>query len=319
VVTVTIPVDVAGAKGLTGPDGVMPLVDYWQQVVDRTWGASFQQLPYKDCYLLSLKVKLRARPDDFGRRDGSHRIIVGAPNGGVSFDGTGFDGAPETSTNPKTGDGTRSFEGDRDGAIPADAPPTVVAHEFGHLMGLGDDRANGVATPGREGTLMVGGARGVDPNQPLTIDQDLIDRIGKVIEQRLKQEGDALPPCERWQGPFRGTVTPQLCTSTQAHGTMTLGLADNGPAAVGTLDITYDPYTCGGTAGVPTTSFTSVTVSGDKSRRRFSLATHYGPGDFSFNLTITGPRAEGTFSVLNAAGSVAVHLRCTGHCPDENS
>jgi hypothetical protein len=58
----------------------------------------------------------------------------------------------------------------------------VIVHEFGHVLGLGDDRDDaGNAVPGRDGTMMVGGARGVNPNTKLRIDTNLVDRIGNQL------------------------------------------------------------------------------------------------------------------------------------------
>jgi len=242
VIRITIVVDVVDAKGKTGPDGT-PLVDYWNQILQNTWGAAFDQLPYKNCFKLELKVKLNERGSDFDAKKGNHRIIVGAASGG-GFEGTGFDGAPETTRNSKTGDGTRSFEHDRDGAIPVDAPPTVVAHEFGHLFGLGDDRANGAPKNGRNGTMMVGGVPGVDVNVVQKIDQNLIDRIGKAITKDLENRGKKLPKCEVWEGTMNTTLTqvgdvnPDACPGPdEIQGTARFVVNANGKVT-GTYDLT---------------------------------------------------------------------------------
>lgn len=255
VVTVTVAVDVVGAKGKTSPDGTMSLVDYWTKVLNETWGAAFDKLPYKNCYRFALKLKLTARGDDFGSTKGRHRIIVSAPTGGLTFDGTGFDGAPETSRNKTTGDGTRSLEQDRDGAIPVDAAPVVVAHEFGHLFGLGDDRENGAPKAGRDiDTVMVGGVPGVDLTQTPRVDQNLIDRIGKVIERYLKdQHKKPLPKCQAWTGTVRSTWNGSVCSGS-TEGTITVGVVDDqasGPVAFS------GTYTC---PGIPYSGSGSVTA-----------------------------------------------------------
>jgi hypothetical protein len=185
-------------------------------------------------------------------------------------------------------------------------------------MGLGDDRnkQTNEAKPGRTDTLMVGGAKGVDPDKPLAIDQNLIDRIARVVSADLKNRGKELPTCERWKGPFRGTFQFPGCSTGSTHGSVSLGVVDDDVA--GTLDITHDSYSCGGSA-VPAASFTDVPVRGSKSRRAFNLRTQYGPGDFPMRLTIEGPRATGTFSFETVPSSIEARLRCTEHCPDENS
>ena len=243
VITITMTIDVVDAKGKTSPDGTMSLVDYWNQILNDTWGAAFNQLPYKSCFKLALKVKLKERGPGFDAREGNHRILVGAASGG-GFEGTGFDGAPETTRNSKTGDGTRSFEQDRDGAIPVDAPPTVVAHEFGHLLGLGDDRANGAPKNGRNGTMMVGGVPGVDPNVVQKIDKNLVNRIGEVIRKHLENQGKKLPKCEVWEGTLNtsltqvGDVNPDPCPGPdEIQGTARFVVNANGKVT-GTYDLT---------------------------------------------------------------------------------
>lgn len=231
VVTIQVRVDVIGAKGQKGPDG-QPLVKYWEQIIDDTWADAFDRMPYKNCYRLKLKLKLKARGRNAAARDGWHVIhVTGESPGG--WRGAGWEGVPETSRRPATGDGTRSFEHGRDGTIPVNAPPTIVAHEFGHLFGLGDDRKGGKAKPGREGTLMVGGVPGVDPDQPQRIDQDLIDRIGDAIRKHLQNEGKKLPKCETWSGTFRSSNTGSSCTGS-AEGDIRLAVA--GAEVTGTID-----------------------------------------------------------------------------------
>lgn len=247
VITITMTVDVVGAadKHTTAPNG-QPLVDYWNQILQDTWGAAFDRLPYKGCFELALKVKLKARDADFDAKKGNHRIIVGAASGG-SFEGTGFDGAPETTRNSKTGDGTRSFDNDRFGAIPEDAPPTVVAHEFGHLFGLGDDREHGKPKNGRDGTMMVGGVPGVDVNIVQKIDKNLVDRIGDAIQKHLENQGKKLPKCEEWKGTIKHTLTsvgasgPGDCGSRfEVRGTARFVVAANGKVTG-----SYDVQGCG--------------------------------------------------------------------------
>lgn len=60
------------------------------------------------------------------------------------------------------------------------------AHEFGHLLGFGDDyRRSGLPIPERQGTLMDNGDR---------IDQRLADRLADIV----KSSGQRLPEC--WTG-----------------------------------------------------------------------------------------------------------------------
>ena len=302
VVKITIPVDVVGARGKTGPDGTTPLVDYWQQIVNDTWGAAFNTLPYKNCYRFELKLDLTARGDDFDATTGRHRIIVSAPTGGLTFDGTGFDGTRETSRNRTTGDDTGSFENDRDGAIPVDAARTVVAHEFGHLMGLGDDRENGRPKNGRDGTMMVGGVPGVDVNVVQRIDRQLITRMGETIERYLKDQGkDPLEPCEAWNGPmttsYTASIAGVMCTAEE-NGTVKLAVVDG--KVSGTID-TSGSETCTG-AGSTITEPTAIVMqlAGTLENGEFRLDVRDVTGDHSLTpscftqATIDIPVERGT-------------------------
>src|SRR5688500_8465611 len=79
VITNTIPAAAVRAEGKTSPDGTMSLVDYWEKILNDTWGAAFDTIPYKNCYRFELRLELRARGDDFDSKKGNHRILLGAP------------------------------------------------------------------------------------------------------------------------------------------------------------------------------------------------------------------------------------------------
>jgi hypothetical protein len=319
VIKITIVVDVVDAKGKTGPDGTS-LVDHWSKILQDTWGAAFNQLPYKNCFKLVLEIKLNERGADFDAKKGNHRIIVGAASGG-GFEGTGFDGAPETSRNSKTGDGTRSFDNDRDGAIPVDAPPTVVAHEFGHLMGLGDDRANGAPKNGRDGTVMVGGVPGVDPNVVQKIDQDLVDRIGEAIKKHRENQGKKLPKCETWKGTMNHTVTGvgasaghNPCGDPQEiQGTVRFGVAPNGRVTA-----SYDVEGCN--VSQPHAEFTGTATDEGFSFPGLIVQTN---GELIPKVSPTRARATLTNLQGSAAGGAQWvtkwDMRCVSHCGEASA
>ncbi len=184
-VTITVPIDCAGCQGKTGPDGT-PLADYWGRTATKAWNDAFAAYSYCGRYKFALQLKIRAEGSDFKGKSGDDLIQVIAASTDA-LRGTGWEGAPERTPGgipgQRTHDGTRYYQNDADGFVASNATPTVIDHEVGHLLGLGDDRdTNGNALPGRDGTLMVGGANGVTPDSPLTIDQALIDRIGKQLE-----------------------------------------------------------------------------------------------------------------------------------------
>jgi hypothetical protein len=308
VVTIVVKVDVYGGEGQTGPNG-QPLDQYWEEIVNNQWGQAFNQLPYKNCYKFELKLDIRLRSRDADDRDGWHRIHVTAPRTGNDWTGVGWGKVPETSRNPRTGDGTRSFENDQAGTIPVNAPPTVVAHEFGHVFGLGDDRQGGEAKPGRDGTLMVGGAEGVDPNQPLRIDQDLIDRIGKLIEKHLQNQGKELPDCESWTGTFSSS-SPPACSRIY-EGPVELVVEPDG-SVTGSGTANWNPV-CSVPTEAPGAQF-PLQFSGKRDRSGFHLTVSGAGGEASLDLRVTGKTAEGT-----APGPVTstYNLTCAEGCDEK--
>jgi hypothetical protein len=185
-------------------------------------------LPYKNCIKFELVLDFESRRPGAPVRDGRHSIVVSGESRG--WDNASWEGVPETSRKPN-GDGTRSFEHGRDGEIPVSAPPTIVAHEFGHLFGLGDDRAKGKAKPGRDGTLMVGGIPGADPNQPALIDQDLINRIGDVILKHLENQKKKIPECESWTGSLSMSLSLAGLCEGSADGEVHVSVVDDAVTA----------------------------------------------------------------------------------------
>jgi len=308
VIAIAMTVDVVGAKGKLSPDRTTSLIDSWNKVLNDTWGAAFGQLPYKNCFKLELKLKLTARGDDFDSSKGRHRIVIGAPTSGLTFDGTGFEGAPETTRNTKTDDGTRSFENDRDGAIPEDAPPTVIAHEFGHLMGLGDDRKNGKPKNGRDGTMMVGGVAGVDTNVVQKIDQNLVERIGNAIEKHLDNQGKKLPKCEEWTGKLtsRHSVPLAACTFTWS-GTFDVGVVEDDLIGSGTVS---PDGRCPAQGG-------PVTITGTADNDGFTLGSNSYVFPAGTRIEKTAPdRAEGTSAYHDAYNDVMTtfEMKCRKNC-----
>jgi hypothetical protein len=282
VVKITVKVDVFGAEGQVGSDGT-PLIDYWQKVLRDSWGERFKQLPYKSCLVFELDLKLVARDPDAKERAGRHRLHVTAERPGNDWEGVGWGGVTETSRNRVSGDGTRSFENDRVGTIPVNAPPLVVAHEFGHLFGLGDDRnKDGTPKPNRGPTVMVGGAHGNDPNGPIVIDQALIDRIAKqianAIDLGLANNGERLPTCETWSGTIRSESSGAQCTGEES-GTIELAVIDGKVTGTATAS---GSYTC---AGVTIATSGGGAFTGTFELGEFKLNSD--PGTFGGNAPVT--------------------------------
>jgi hypothetical protein len=304
-ITVTIKVDIFASKDLQStPDGT-PLDEAWARVLNDSWGDAFGRHPYKNCYKLSLKLDIALKDINDKARSGAHKIYV--KTGAQGWTGVGWDGAPETIRNPKTGDGTRSYEQPRSGDIPYDAPPTVVAHEFGHIMGLGDDRANGKAKEGREGTLMVGGVPGVDPNVLQEIDQDLVNRIGEVIRKDLDRQGKKLPPCEQWHGSLESQHTVTGACSFTWTGSYEFGVVKHQVLGTGTIT----PSSCG-LAG-------PVTIDGTADDDGFTLGSDSYLLAAGTRIEKTDPRhAKGTSEYHDAYNDVVTTftMECKKGCEE---
>ena len=169
--------------------------------------------------------------------------------------------------------------------MPADATPTVIAHEFGHVMGLGDDRdRSGAALPGRGRTLMVGGATGITPDANLKIDKQLVDRIGEQLANLGEIECGTV-----WKGTIEG-VGDNVGSCNRAvvfDGTFTIReRPSGGPTFAG--EYTDAAADCGG-AGLATT--TSWFIEGTRTERGFAFPQAEASFPFATRFTIAGDDA----------------------------
>ncbi|MGQ0803361.1 MAG: immune inhibitor A domain-containing protein [Actinomycetota bacterium] len=223
-VTITVHVDCVGCTEWPAPGGG-DLAKYWKKQAEMAWNAAFDKFSYCNKYKFKLEIDIEAGGYDLQVRDGAHQIQVQEPGSG--YGGAGWDGVLERTPGGIPGqsspDGTRYYTDNGGGIMPADATPTVISHEFGHVIGLGDDRdASGNVLSGRDRTLMAGGSTNSDgkpntENSRLKIDKQLIDRIGNQLANLGKIKCGAV-----WKGPIRSTynnVTP--CTGSD-EGTITV-------------------------------------------------------------------------------------------------
>lgn len=307
-VTITLKVDVfAGENVRTTPDGT-PIHEYFKTVVQDTWGAAFKRLNSLDCYHFELTLDFELFDVNDDGRDGSHKLYVGTEQRG--WKGTGWDEAPKETARNGDGDGTRSFENNRVGDIPVNATAYVVAHEFGHLLGLGDDRRNGAPKPGYGlADVMVGGVPGVDLGQTPAIDTKVIDRIGEV----LKDTKQGLPKCRAWNGPIRSTTQVTMtvsgvtieCTGEE-NGTVTLAVVDD--AVSGTLEASGS-VTCTGPVSTSTEpTAVAIRLTGTLEDGAFRLKLGRGGQDITGSYTITPPCVARPFEIPVARGTGSVEL-----------
>lgn len=277
------------------------LATYWRKTAEKRWNDAFDKFSYCNKYKFRLVLDIKARRDSFESTPGRHRILVGLPGSGLEQ--TGWDGLPEHTPDGLPGqrspDGTRYYEGDGDGIMPSDVTPTVLTHEIGHVVGLGDDRDDvGNALPNRDGTLMIGGARQSDgtlvtPDTELRIDKSLVDRVGRQVEHLGKISCGV-----SWKGPINGHVTAPSCSPSEipVHGKLEVSVREHG-AVSGEGSWTEEGFSCGGAGVEPTTLAFAVT--GTKTRDAFSLQLEGQPG---LEMGAQGGHASGSVDVPGAGG-----------------
>jgi hypothetical protein len=269
VVTITVPVDCVGCAGKKAPDGRTGLGEYWRKTAQKAWNGAFDKWRYCNSYRFHLDIDIQDRPADAGASFGRHRLTADAADG-RGGESSGWGGAPEQTPGGDPGqsspDGTRYYEYDAEGGIAVDATVSVIVHEFGHVMGLGDDRdAAGDVIPGREGTVMEGGAKGVTPNTKLRIDRALVDRIGRQLENRGK-----ITCGQQWKGTIEGQVTAPGCSPSviEVRGRIGLNVHKDG-AVTGRGTWTEAGYSCGGETVDP--MILGFPITGHKDGGRFTL------------------------------------------------
>jgi hypothetical protein len=199
------------------------------------WNQGLAGRKYKGCTELRLDLQLRvvAGADaHYGQKTGDyvglettegHHVMAWMETewGGAAARPVVFD--PFEPGRPATDDFASPFTHDLDGEWSPDmVTPRDFAHEVGHFMGLGDDYGDHGSLAGRSGTLMDSGD---------AIDQNLVDRLGKIIEKA----GIKLPSC--WTGTIESDTTRVYlegvygghthCTD-RWRGTLQFGIASDG-------------------------------------------------------------------------------------------
>ena len=316
-VTITVPIDCVGCKGKKAPDGKTDLAQYWKQTAEKAWNEAFKKWPLCTGFKGRLVVDIAALDANAPVSVGRHRVEVKGP--------AGWDGIPEPTPGGPEGateqqrapDGTRFYTEDANGRMPANATPTVISHEIGHVLGLGDDRdVNGVALSNREGKLMTGGAKlangkKVTWNTPLAIDKNLVDRIGKQIANAGKA-------CiKKWSGAFNGTgenIGVVECQDvTTISGDFTMAIADSGDAT-----LTGQIVTTSSCRGVTATAESDFTLEGKKTRSQISFAP-VAIFPWPLDLRVRANHASGT-STYDPSAQYHTTINVTADCQncDEN-
>ena len=208
-VTLTVPIDLVGAINASGTEVGLKSLETGERTPISTlygsaaklWNDAFAKLPYRGCVNFKLDLQFIPKPFISLLTTGHHRIELG-------FDPDLRPGVIIPGSTDANADDSIPFTTDIGGTWPPLSAATV-AHETGHLLGLGDDYtdikdANGKVTgfqplPGRENTMMGTGTE--------NIDQVLIDRIGKIVEKA----GQKLPKC--WAGTMTSSSNDTVTAS----------------------------------------------------------------------------------------------------------
>ena len=239
-ITVTIDFIVSDPDGV----GVRDSVAVIQQQITDYWLAGLDPLK-TDCRFFDLVVTMNVLPESavWEIEIDGRKAIVTTPGHHVVLWGGNGPNAPHPNTfDPYDADQVANPGEDFVAPLQHElwavwsgqlVDPSDYAHEFGHLLGLGDDyRQSGLPIPERNGTLMDNGER---------IDQNLFDRLGDVIEDA----GTELPCSQVWDGTVKSVVTTDgpggpCGTSIAIEGTAQFVVAGDG-----TITGTYDVTGCG--------------------------------------------------------------------------
>jgi hypothetical protein len=241
-VTITVSIDLAlGGQGeTTVPEGAQADADGVAQQIADYWNQGFERLS-SPCVQFKLVVKINVVPQAdahllfLGERratwvttPGRHVVFWGEDNFGNAAPPETYDEYDEDGIAPPGED----YGAPLDHELWSIWSPHLesardFAHELGHLMGFGDDYANGEPLPGREGTLMDNGD---------LVDQNLVNRLADIA----RNSGKRLPEC--WEGTAKSTITtpsPNGSCGNPTHTEAAITLVVGGDGSVkGEYDVT---------------------------------------------------------------------------------
>jgi hypothetical protein len=261
VVTITVKIDLLlGGLGETElPEGAQEAADGLAREIADYWNAGLQRYD-DDCIQLRLVVEINALPTGALQiipiRDdrvatvtspGRHVVIWGVNNFGNAAPPVTLDPYDDDGYAPPGEDYTSPFEHELEATwSPQLEDARDFAHEFGHLLGFGDDYdENGEGLPGREGTLMADGD---------LIDESLAGRLAALA----RGADPDVPECEEeiWEGTIASTVTTPppggpCGTTIPIQGTVRLEVEPDGDVSG-----RYEVDGCGVTE--PTAEFTGT-------------------------------------------------------------
>jgi hypothetical protein len=289
VVTITVTIDMmyGGVGTKVVPEGAQEAADGLAAGIEGYWNQGLARYS-SDCLELRIDVVITVLPNDFPPLQlvdlGEDRELtfVTEPGHHVVFYAEGdaygnipppetYDPFDEDGVAPPGEDYGSPFEHD----IYAIWSPHLedardFAHEFGHLLGLGDDYdASGDALPGRDGTLMADGD---------FLDENLASRLTDLA----RNASDEVPECETWQA----TIHLQANQPVDPYTCEQVGDAE------GTLLVAADGRISGTLDAVETES---CTFGFDRTRSGLTLELEGTASDSALTVNHTGATTTGYF------------------------
>jgi hypothetical protein len=243
-ITVTIDLMYGGLGTEEVPAGAQEAADGLAAEIESYWNQGFQRAA-SPCLELRLDVVMSVLPNSFpplrfvDLGDDREPAIATEPGHHVVFyaEGDAYGNVPPPETyDPYDDDGVAPPGEDYASPFEHDLyafwSPHLedardFAHEFGHLLGLGDDYDADGALSGRDGTLMADGD---------LIDGSLVSRLTELA----RSANDDVPTCETWEvtGDLRThqqIASGDVCETTgEAQGTIVVA---GGGEISGTLDV----------------------------------------------------------------------------------
>jgi hypothetical protein len=209
------------------------------------WNRDLAKNPYFDgCYTVRIDVVATFVHPVNRDYDAPGHVIrtYGSSDVGTMADGRQL---PDMLDPSGLADPTVDYEGPFEHRVDGYWPPwlfqdtAALAHELGHMFGMGDDYArdeNGDTMPleGRDGTLMDSGT---------AIDSVLAGRVGDQVLGA--GYGDQLPQCEVWDGTVKSIVTAEGPGGQCGNRIEVAGTAHLVVAGDGSVTGTYDVDGCG--------------------------------------------------------------------------
>ena len=291
IATITVTIDFI----VSDPDGagVREAVAGLQQQITDYWLDGLDPLK-TDCLFFDLVVTMNVLPESAVREidiDGRKAIVTTPGHHVVLWGGNGPNAPHPNTYDPYDAD--QVANPGEDFVTPFQhelwavwsgqlVDPEDYAHEFGHLLGFGDDyRQSGLPIPERNGTLMDNGER---------IDQNLFDRLGDVIDD----SGTELPCSQTWQAKAHVDTDQTLPSGDECRVT---------GDAEGELTVAADGTISGSLAAVETEH---CTFGFDRTRSGLVLALHGTASDAALTVSHTTGTTAGylPLAFFTAAGTL---------------